>query len=211
MKTYSISLILTLTISCTSIQYEINFQNIDFPEKLINTDSKNSNFYSESNLSKATNCKTELAIYNFGEVIQLTIKNSTKDTVYFFPDEQESNGKDQNYQYRDSLSTPKIDDLKKELISENPAIKGVIHHESASLSILEIYSINQITASKLGYNTFHTPLPPGKTMTFNVKMPNESGHYRFFIQKFDHNINDDNVLWGIHRYYVSNSFEIVKN
>jgi hypothetical protein len=212
MKIYLISLILIISISCNRTEYKIDYQQINFPEEFMISDSalnalsKNEQFFSESFLSKSAICSTEKESYSFGETIVLFVKNNTKDTVYFFPNEIES--KHKHYVYMDPLMNPSKNDFKKELISEKPAIIGVALREATSFTSLHIYAVNQFTAVELGFEVFLQPLAPGKKMTFNVKMPNKPGHYRFFIHKFSHDPNGKD-LWGSDRFFVSNSFDIL--
>lgn len=209
--TLLIGLILFVLAACGS-GYSVDYSSMDFPAY-----SKKNRAFTDSVLraeerihqigfDKKLHAKTDRKKYLLGEEIVLTVVNNTGQIEYFYPSEAES---------KRSLESFLIDDeelkklYRKAVVSEGNGLLGGISYSDPCLIGLHLSGSNSATVSELGFEGFDQPLESGKTMVFNVKMPQRTGHYYFLIKRYSHD-SDGIGLWGANQFIYSNLFEIVE-
>lgn len=208
MKRIPVLSLLLILISCGKADYELDFSNLDFPENSRSNDAsldsilELNNKLSVYSSGEDYTCQTDKTVYLVGEEITLTVKNNTSFPLYFFPDEMEG------ARSRMFLPDDYKESFKKNLVSQNPAITGFVMSSSPSFVCLYFGGIDEFIASEMGLNAFKEPLEAGKSMTFQIVMPDRTGHYQFSIARYAHE-PEGFGLWGLNNFLMSNTFQIV--
>ncbi len=213
MKTLLPISILFLIVSCDSGDYSLDFTSMEFPkgstleksavDSIVLAEEELYTFYRTVDYYR---CETDKETYRCGEKITLTLENTGSDTLYLFPGEMEA--AQMHYQFSFADEETLEEELEKQLVSEDPAILGLLTYKHSCFINLHFAGFNRLTASELGYDAFEQPLNPKEKMIFSVTMPDRVGHYRFVLSSYDQRISGLG-LWGMNRILVSNSFEIM--
>lgn len=195
--------------SCSN-SYSVDFRKIHFPgrsqldkaaqDSILKMEQAHAHRRSDDSLFAATDRK----IYHSGEEVTLKIVNNGTRTVYFYESDEETQRRLNTLP--DSF-LPRIKDLRKALISDNPAIIGAVVYSDPCFVSIYLGGVNKMLAEKLGAEAFEDPLKPGETMVFKVTMPERPGRYCFRLTRQNH---EPFGLWGLNRELVSNTFEVVE-
>lgn len=204
---------LMLFSSCSE-EYSVDFNKIHFPgaskldQDKVDSILKKQHADFVEELEDSVKAETDRKTYHFGEEVILCVTNKSNEMQYFYEASEDS---ESYFNAFPDMSESKKGEYKKQLISDNPAIMGKLNCLDPCFINLRIEGINSVISSKLGLEGFDTPLKPGETMTFKVKMPKRPGHYRFLMTR--HVAHGESALWkfGTSLYIVSNTFEILVN
>ncbi len=202
--------ILALVLSCSDNKPTIDFREIEFPEVTFSEDSILDSLVFEHNeyLNRIDSfsdytCQTNKTVYSFGEDIILTIENISQDTIYLFPNRDESARKHAIFSFYDKS------EYENQLVSRAPAIIGSFTYNDPRLIYLQFDCVNYFTCSELDLDHFQQPILPGSKTNFRVVMPKRGGYYGFVIGRY---YNDSCTIgsWGINKLIESNIFQILE-
>jgi len=204
--------VLFLFLSCQSDEISLDFTNLEFPENIQSSglDSSISEYESWVELSESGGiyCFTDKEIYSPGEEITLTIENRTADIIeYYYPSEMEVS-KQLNLLEMMNISDDMLKtELDKQLVSTSPAMQGQLSYSDPGFIHFMIDAVDRISAEKMGYDNFESPLEAGKSLVFKISLPKRTGWYSFMLIRHSHD-GDGIGLWGLNKFVYSNVFEI---
>lgn len=214
MKPIILIFITSQIISCQQKSIELDFTKLNFPaldstndiERIDTMLAEHEKTVKQSE-SGGIYLYTDKKKYAPGEQITLTLENKSEDiTLFLYPGKNEVNRqmilfKTVNIS-EDSLKY-KFDKI---LISNSPAIKGLLYYDNPGYIVLAFDAMDKYTSKKFGYDYLESTLKPGEKIVYSVTLPRRVGFYSFLTSR---RTNDSGRrYWGLYNFIYSNAFEI---